>query len=42
MIETPDLDPVSFLGIDRQEPYTDLVAPYRMDCAITYQTMGSR
>jgi organic radical activating enzyme len=42
MIETPDLDPVSFLGIDRQEPYTDLVAPYRMDCAITYQTMGSQ
>jgi organic radical activating enzyme len=38
MIETPDLDPVSFLGIDRQEPYTDLIAPYRMDCAITYQT----
>lgn len=41
MIETPDLDPVSFLGIDRQEPYTDLSAPYRMDCAITYQTMGT-
>jgi len=40
MIETPDLDPVAFLGIDRQEPYTDLVAPYRMDCAVTYQTMG--
>jgi hypothetical protein len=39
MIETPDLDPVSFLGIDRQEPYSDTVAPYRMDCAITYHTM---
>jgi organic radical activating enzyme len=41
MINTPDLDPVSFLGIDRQEPYTDLVAPYRMDCAVTYQTMDA-
>jgi organic radical activating enzyme len=41
LINTPDLDPVSFLGIDRQEPYTDLAAPYRMDCAITYQTMDS-
>ncbi|HSV85296.1 MAG TPA: radical SAM protein [Levilinea sp.] len=40
MIETPDLDPVSFLDIDRQDPYTDLVAPYRMVCAVTYQTMG--
>jgi hypothetical protein len=39
MIDTPDLDPVSFLGIDRQEPYSDTVAPYRMDCAITYHTM---
>jgi organic radical activating enzyme len=42
MIETPDLDPVSFLGIDREEPYSGLIAPYRMDCAITYQTMGSQ
>jgi hypothetical protein len=41
MINTPDLDPVSFLGIDRQEPYTDLVAPYRMDCAVTYQVMDA-
>jgi hypothetical protein len=41
LINTPDLDPVSFLGIDRQEPYTDLTAPYRMDCAITYQSMDS-
>lgn len=39
LIETPDLDPVTFLGFDRQEPYTDIVsAPYRLDCALTYRT----
>jgi organic radical activating enzyme len=38
MIETPDLDPVSFLGIERQEPYSaHISAPYRLDCALTYQ-----
>jgi hypothetical protein len=38
LIETPDLDPVTYLDIERQEPYTaDISAPYRLDCAITYQ-----
>lgn len=38
LISTPDLDPVTFLGFDRQEPYSgDITAPYRLDCALTYQ-----
>lgn len=38
LIKTPDLDPVSYLDIDRQEPYsTEISAPYRLDCAITYK-----
>jgi hypothetical protein len=39
IISTPDLDPVTFLDIERQEPYSgDISAPYRLDCALTYQT----
>lgn len=37
LIEIPDLDPSIFLDFERQEPYTNLVAPYRLDCAITYR-----
>jgi len=38
LITTPDLDPVTYLDIERQEPYTgDISAPYRLDCALTYQ-----
>lgn len=38
LIETPDLDPVTYLDIERTEPYnTEISAPYRLDCAITYQ-----
>jgi len=38
LINTPDLDPETFLGIDRQEPFTGSIsAPYRLDCAITYK-----
>ncbi len=38
LLETPDLDPVSFLDISREDPYTGAsAAPYRLDCAITYQ-----
>ncbi len=37
LIHTPDLDPVTYLDIERQEPYTDLSAPYRLDCALTYR-----
>jgi hypothetical protein len=38
MIDRPDLDPVQFLNLDREEPYSeDISAPYRMDFAITYK-----
>jgi organic radical activating enzyme len=34
----PDLDPVMYLGFDREEPYAEhLSAPYRLDCALTYR-----
>lgn len=37
LINTPDLDPVTFLGFDRMPPFTGYIsAPYRLDCAITY------
>jgi len=37
LIETPDLDPVTFLDLDRRTPYTGSIsAPYRLDCALTY------
>lgn len=35
---TPDLDPVTFLGFDRQDPYSvETSAPNRLDCALTYR-----
>ncbi len=38
LIETPDLDPVSFLDFERVAPHsTDLTAPLRLDCALTYR-----
>lgn len=38
LIDTPDLDPVTYLDIERHTPYTDdISAPYRLDCALTYQ-----
>lgn len=38
LINTPDLDPVTFLGFERQRPLTGrLSAPYRLDCALTYR-----
>ena len=37
LINTPDLDPVTYLGFDRTEPFpADITAPYRLDCALTY------
>lgn len=37
LIETPDLDPVTYLDFERVEPYSkDLSAPYRIDLALTY------
>jgi len=38
LIHTPDLDPITYLGIERQEPYeAEISAPYRLDCALTYR-----
>ncbi len=38
LIETPDLDPITFLDFNRQEPYSGRIsAPYRLDCALTYR-----
>jgi len=38
IIETPDLDPETFLGMERMEPYGGrITAPYRLDCALTYR-----
>ncbi|MDA1330398.1 MAG: radical SAM protein [Chloroflexi bacterium] len=38
LIETPDLDPVTYLDFERHQPYSDNIgAPYRLDCALTYQ-----
>ncbi len=38
LIHTEDLDPITYLGFDRQEPYSGKgSAPYRLDCAVTYQ-----
>ncbi len=38
LIETPDLDPETFLGFERVDPYARaLTAPYRLDCALTYR-----
>ncbi len=43
MIVTPDLDPVTFLDLERKEPYSgNLSAPYRLDCALTYQLPEER
>ncbi len=38
LIETPDLDPVTYLDFERHAPYTDAMsAPYRLDAALTYK-----
>jgi organic radical activating enzyme len=38
LIHTPDLDPEMFLDVDRVDLHsTDLSAPLRLDCALTYQ-----
>ncbi len=39
--EMTDLDPVTFLGMERMEPYSGAIsAPYRLDCALTYKVEG--
>jgi hypothetical protein len=41
LINTPDLDPVSFLDFERHEPFSGAIsAPYRLDCALTYRLPG--
>lgn len=38
LIDTPDLDPVSFLDFERVNPNSgELGAPLRLDCALTYR-----
>lgn len=38
LIDTPDLDPVTYLDFERQTPYSEgITAPYRLDCALTYR-----
>lgn len=38
LIHTPDLDPVTFLDFERVAPHsTELTAPLRLDCALTYR-----
>jgi MoaA/NifB/PqqE/SkfB family radical SAM enzyme len=42
LVETPDLDPETFLGFDRNDPYAvSISAPYRLDCALTYKVADS-
>ncbi len=37
LISTPDLDPVSYLDLERAAPHSaDLTSPLRLDCALTY------
>lgn len=39
LLETPDLDPVTYLDFERHTPNAEFpFAPYRLDCAITYKT----
>ena len=38
LVETPDLDPVTFLDFERKIPFSgQITAPYRLDCALTYR-----
>jgi hypothetical protein len=41
LINTPDLDPVTYLDFDRSTPYLEYpIAPYRLDTALTYKLRG--
>ena len=38
LVSTPDLDPISFLSLERIPPHSaELSAPLRLDCALTYR-----
>ncbi|HSD85125.1 MAG TPA: radical SAM protein [Anaerolineae bacterium] len=40
LVETPDLDPSTYLDFDRTSPHSQkLMAPLRLDCALTYETV---
>ncbi len=42
LVNTPDLDPVTFLDFERQAPFSGQIsAPYRLDCALTYRMTQS-
>jgi len=42
LLETPDLDPVTFLDFEHRQAYSGrLSAPYRLDCALTYSLPDS-
>jgi organic radical activating enzyme len=37
LVHSPDVDPVIYFNFERVTPYSkDLLAPYRLDCALTY------
>lgn len=39
LVETPDLDPVTYLDFERTTPHSrKMTAPLRLDCALTYET----
>jgi hypothetical protein len=41
LINTPDLDPTTFLDFQRKKPFSGSIsAPYRLDCALTYRLPG--
>ncbi len=42
LIHAPNLDPETFLNFERRDPYTtELSAPYRLDCALTYRVSAA-
>lgn len=41
LINIPDLDPISYLGMERNLLYSRISSPYRLDCALTYQVNSS-
>ena len=42
LISTPGLDPVTYLHLERESPYQgEITAPYRLDCALTYNLPDS-
>jgi organic radical activating enzyme len=42
LIDTPDLDPISYLGFDRTQPFVTAEIPYRLDIALTYMNGDAR